>query len=71
MQTLSKLQKFLEKIMNLGRNNILREKVMATHSSILAWRIPMDREAWPATVHGLTKSDMTEQCLLIGLIIAS
>lgn len=27
MQTLSKLQKLLEKIMNLGRNNILREKV--------------------------------------------
>ena len=23
---------------------------MATHSSILAWRIPMDREAWRATV---------------------
>ena len=24
----------------------------ATHSSILAWRIPMDRGAWQATVHG-------------------
>ena len=24
---------------------------MATHSSILAWRIPMDRGAWRATVH--------------------
>ena len=23
----------------------------ATHSSILAWRIPMDRGAWWATVH--------------------
>ena len=32
------------------------EKGMATHSSILAWRIPLDREAWQATVHGLTKS---------------
>ena len=32
------------------------EKGMATHSSILAWRIPMDREAWWATVHGVTKS---------------
>ena len=31
-------------------------KEMATHSSILAWRIPMDREAWQATVHGVTKS---------------
>ena len=29
---------------------------MATHSSILTWRIPMDREAWQATVHGVTKS---------------
>ena len=26
------------------------------HSSILAWRIPMDRGAWQATVHGITKS---------------
>jgi len=23
-----------------------------THSSILTWRIPMDRETWWATVHG-------------------
>ena len=29
---------------------------MTTHSSILAWRIPMDREAWWATVHGVTTS---------------
>ena len=28
---------------------------MATHSSILAWQIPMDREAWQATVHGVIK----------------
>ena len=26
------------------------------HSSILAWRIPMDREAWQDTVHRVTKS---------------
>ena len=32
------------------------EEGMATHSSILAWRIPMDRGAWQATVHGVAKS---------------
>ena len=35
---------------------------MATHSNILAWRIPMDRGAWRATVNGGHKdSDTTEQ----------
>ena len=28
----------------------------ATHSNILAWRIPMDRGAWQAIVHGVSKS---------------
>ena len=32
------------------------EEGMATYSSILAWRIPMDRGAWQATVHKVTKS---------------
>ena len=32
------------------------EKGMAAHSSILAQRIPIDRGAWWATVHGVTKS---------------
>ena len=32
------------------------EAGMATHSSILAWRIPMDRGAWRTTVHGVAKS---------------
>ena len=32
------------------------EEGMAIHSSILAWRIPMDRGAWWTTVHGVTKS---------------
>ena len=32
------------------------EEGMVTHSSILAWRIPMDRGAWQATVHGVVKS---------------
>ena len=32
------------------------EKVMAIHSSIVAWRIPMDRGAWQTTVYGVAKS---------------
>ena len=32
------------------------EKEMATHSSILACRIPMDRGAWWAAVHGVANS---------------
>ena len=46
----------------LGREDPLEEG-MATHSSILAWRIPMDRAAWQATyspwVH--KESDTTQQ----------
>ena len=37
------------------------EKVIATHSSILAWRISMDRAAWWATVREVTELDMTER----------
>ena len=32
------------------------EESMATHSSIFAWRIPMDRRAWQATVYGVAES---------------
>ena len=32
------------------------EEGMAIHSSILAWRIPKDRGAWQAAVHGVAKS---------------
>ena len=32
------------------------EEGIATHSSILAWRIPTDRGAWQVTVHGVAKS---------------
>ena len=30
---------------------------MTTQSGILAWRIPMNRGAWQAMVHGVTKSE--------------
>ena len=32
------------------------EKKIAAHSSILAWRIHMDRRAWWATVHRVSRS---------------
>ena len=35
------------------------EKEMVTHSSILAWNIPMDRIACWATIHGDAESGMT------------
>ena len=43
------------RVRSLGWDEPLEEG-MATHSSILAWRIPMDREAWRATIHGVAKS---------------
>ena len=42
-------------VQSLGWGDPLEED-MATHSSILAWRIPMDRGVWSDTVHGVTKS---------------
>ena len=47
---------------------------MATHSSVLAWRIPRDGGAWWAAVYGVTQSQtrlkrlssstMSEACML-------
>ena len=42
-------------VRSLGQEDPLEEG-MATHSSVLAWRILMDRGAWRATVHGVAKS---------------
>ena len=39
----------------LGWEDPLEEGI-PTHSSFLAWRIPMDRGGWWATVHGVAKS---------------
>ena len=47
-------------IQSLGLENLMEEG-MATHSSILAWRIPMARGAWWATVHRVAESDTAEQ----------
>ena len=43
------------RVRSLGWDNPLEEG-MATHSTILTWRISMDRGTWQATVHGVTKS---------------
>ena len=47
-------------VLSLGWKDPLEEG-METHSNIIAWRIPMDRGAWQAIVHGVVESDTTEQ----------
>ena len=44
-------------VLSLGWEDLLEES-MATYSSILAWRIPMDRGAWWDTVHGVANSQL-------------
>ena len=48
------------RVQSLGREDPLEEG-MATLSSILAWRIPMGRGAWRATVHGVSELDTIER----------
>ena len=45
------------RVQSLSQEDPLEEG-MATHSSILAWRIPMDRGAWWATVRRVAKSQI-------------
>ena len=42
-------------VRSLGKEDPLEEG-MTTHSGILAWRIAMNRGAWWAAVHGVTRS---------------
>ena len=45
-------------VQSMGREDPLEEG-MAAHASILGWRMPMDRGAWWATVHGVAKESDT------------
>ena len=52
-QTVKRLPTMLEtRVQSLGWEDLL-EKEMATHSSVLAWKIPWTEEP---TVHGVAKS---------------
>ena len=42
-------------VRSLGQEDPLEEE-MATPSSILAWKNPMNKGAWQATVHGIAKN---------------
>ena len=48
---------------SLGREDLLEEG-MATHSSILAWRIPWTEEPWGYSPWYHKELDMTEQLTL-------
>ena len=52
-------------VRSLGWEDPLEEG-MATHSNILAWRIPMDRGAWWVIVHGV--ANMTKQLSTAGFL---
>ena len=60
-------------LLSLGWEDPLEEG-KATYSSILAWRILMDRGAWWATVHVVTKSQTRQRLSTasdVNLFIAS
>ena len=46
-------------VRSLGWEDPLEEE-LATHSSVLAWEISMDRETWWATVPEITNTDTTQ-----------
>ena len=49
-------------VWSLGREDSMEEGI-ATHSSILAWKIPIGRGAWRARVHGDSLQDMTQNSI--------
>ena len=57
-------------VQSLGMEESL-ETGMTTHSSILAWRIPMDRGAWQATIHRVTERQTQLKRLSISTYFAT
>ena len=49
----------LQDLLEFAQIHVRLEKEMATHSSILAWRIP-GMGAWWAAVYGVAESDTTD-----------
>ena len=47
-------------VWSLGQEDPLEEG-MTPHSGILAWRIPVDRDAWQAAVSGVTEREVTKR----------
>ena len=46
----------IPQIWNPSSTSVLLQKEMATHSSILAWKIPRTEEPWQVIIHGVAKS---------------
>ena len=55
-------------VLSLGWEDPMKEE-MATHSSILAWRLPIDIGAWWVMVQRITKFDMIEVTEYAGTVI--
>ena len=49
----------LQDLLEFAQIHVCLEKEMATHSSILAWRIP-GMGAWWAAIYGVAESDTTD-----------
>ena len=59
-QTVKRLPTMREaQVQSLGWEDLL-EKEMATHSSILAWKIPWTEQLGRLQAHRVAESDMTE-----------
>ena len=56
------------RVQSLGQQDVL-EKAMATHSSILAWKIPWTEEPVGYSPWGRKELDMTEQFHFTFLVI--